>query len=224
MKAIILDSGVLINLSLNGMLNLIPELKKDTGVRFVITSDVKYETADRPVGVPRFELGALRILSLIKSKDIEMPSDFGVAEEELKSSRDRMMQIANQSLRSRNQWIRIVSNAEMSCLALSKIFSHKGIENIIAIDERTTRLLSEKPENLSKLISSKVHEQIHLETKNLSEFNGFRFIRSSELVYVAFKKGLLKISDPRVLEAVLFATKYHGSSISFEEINELKKL
>ena len=58
MKAVILDSGPLINLSMNGLLYIIKELKEKTGVRFFITKDVKYETLDRPIGVPRFELGA----------------------------------------------------------------------------------------------------------------------------------------------------------------------
>jgi hypothetical protein len=224
MKVLIMDSGVLINLSLNGLLNLIPELKKATGVRFAITGDVKFETVDRPVGVPRFEFGALQVLEMMKNKDIEMPEDFGVSKQELEVLRDKILQSANHVLRSKNQWIQIVSNAEISCLALSQILSEKGVENMIGIDERTTRLLAEKPENLEAIISSKIHQRIQLERKNLFDFKNFRFIRSSELVYVAFKKGLLKMSDSRTLEAALFATKYKGSSISFDEIKELKKL
>lgn len=224
MKVLIMDSGILINFSLNGLLYLIPQLKKATGVRFVITGDVKFETVDRPVGVPRFEFGALQVLEMMKNKDIEMPEDFGVSRQELENLRDRIMQSANHALRSRDQWIQIVSNAEISCLALSQILSEKGVENMIGIDERTTRLLSEKPENLEEIISSKIHQRIQLEKKNLLDFKNFRFIRSSELVYVAFKKGLLKMDDPRTLEAALFATKYKGSSISFDEIKELKKL
>jgi hypothetical protein len=56
-------------------------------------------------------------------------------------------------------------------------------------------------------------------------FSKFKFIRSSELVYVAYKKGIINLgNNKKVLEALLYATKFKGSSISFEEINELKRL
>jgi len=58
----------------------------------------------------------------------------------------------------------------------------------------------------------------------LNSFKGFSFVRSSELVYVAYKLDLIQIADPRTLEALILATKFKGSSISWEEINILKKL
>ena len=60
--------------------------------------------------------------------------------------------MANTSLESFDKNIKIISEAETSCLALSSELSKLGIENIIAADERTIRMLSEKPENLEKLI------------------------------------------------------------------------
>ena len=82
MKVLILDSGALINLSMNGLLYVLEELK-NTGVKLVITSDVKYETVDRPAGIPRFELGALTINNLIINKTLETPEDFGISKEKL---------------------------------------------------------------------------------------------------------------------------------------------
>lgn len=112
----------------------------------------------------------------------------------------------------------------MSCLALASLLKEKDIETMIAIDERTTRILSEKPENLEKVIGKKLHQDVSLENKNLAAFKDFKFLRSTELVYAAHKKDLLKVKGPKALEAVLFATKFKGSSISYDEINELKKL
>ena len=223
MKAVILDSGTLINLSMNGLLYIIEGLKKNSEVRFLMTKEVKYETIDRPVGVPRFELEALRVEKMLQEKTLELPSALDVSEQELNSLTKQLMETANHFVHSNGKWIKIVSDAEMSCLALSKILAQKGIQNIIAIDERTTRMLSEKPENLEKIMSKKLHQNVKIEG-NFSEFKQFKFIRSTELVYVAYKKNLLLIKGPKALEAVLFATKYKGSSVSFEEIDELKKL
>ena len=224
MKVLIFDSGALINLSMNGLLDILEKLKASFQGKFVITEAVKYETCDRPIGIERFELGALRIQSLISKGTLELPSSLNIDKKELNKETFEIMNIANRSLQTTNQFIKIVREDEMSCLALSKILSKQGIETLIAIDERTTRILSEKPENLEKIMSEKLHIPVRPATKNFSAFSGFRYIRSSELVYVAFKKGLTDVQGPKALEALLYATKFKGSSISFEEINELKKL
>lgn len=223
MKVLVLDSGVLINLSMNGLLDLFEKLKKISEVRFAITEDVKYETVDRPINVPRFELGAMRVKYLIENKIIEMPENFGIRKSEIDKRKNELMKIANSSVRANGKFVNIVSNAEMSCLALSSILTEKGIENIIGIDERTTRLLAEKPENLEEMMSSRLHQKIELVKKNFSAFEKFSFVRSAEIVYVAYKKGILNLNH-KTLEALLYATKYKGSSISFEEIDELKRL
>lgn len=223
-KVLILDSGTLINLSMNGLLDIIPKLKQVSNVRFIITKQVKYETVDRPVGVPRFELGALRVQELLQSRDIEMPNDFNVPETKIISATKEFMDIANHSIESKGKFITIVSDAEMSCLALSKELTARGIENMVSVDERTTRLLAEKPENLQKIMSEKLHLRVSLNLNKFDVFKEFRFIRSTELVYVAFKKNVLDLKTPKALEAVLYATKFKGSSVSFEEIEVLKKL
>jgi hypothetical protein len=223
-KTLIFDSGTLINLSMNGLLYIIPELKKISSVRFAITEQVKYEVVDRPIGVPRFELGALRIQDLITDGVLEMPKDFQVSNEEIKSLTEKYMKIANHSVQARHKFVKIVSDAEISCLALSSILTKQKVQNIIAVDERTTRLLAEKPENLQKLMSKKLHYNVSLDLKDFQNFKGFKFIRSTELAYVAHKLGILNVKGPRALEAALFATKYKGSSVSFDEINALKKL
>jgi len=224
MKILILDSGTLINLSMNCLLYILEELKKISDVKFAITEQVKYETVDRPSGIPRFELGALRIKQMINQKIIELPESFNISREAIALTTEEFMNIANHMVEARNKWIQIVSDAEMSCLALSKELSEKEIENIIAIDERTTRLLAEKPENLQKIMSERLHFPVQLEKNNFEEFKKFRFIRSTELVYVAYKKNILRLKDPKALEAVLFATKFKGAAVSFDEINILKNL
>lgn len=112
----------------------------------------------------------------------------------------------------------------MSCLALSAKLFERGINNLIAIDERTTRVLCENPENLQKLMSDKMHRAVHVEEEKLKDFSKFKFIRSSELAYVGYKKGAINLKGKKVLESLLYATKFKGAAISFEEIDILKKL
>lgn len=224
MKILIFDSGTIINLSMNGLLYILEELKKKFDGKFIISESVRKEIFDRPLRVPRFELEALEIKRLIDSKVLEFPNSIGVEEALLKDKINQLMTMANNSVEADGRKITIVSEAEISCLAISSELSERGIENLISIDERTTRILSEKPENLERIMAKKLHRRVKINFKLLEAFRRFRFIRSSELCYVAYKKGLLRITGPLALEAVLYATKYKGAAISFEEIDILKKL
>ncbi len=223
MKVLIFDSGALINLSMNGLLYILESLKAKFNGKFIITKQVKYETIDRPIGIQRFELGALMVQALLDSKVIELPSSLNVSVEEIDKRTKELVEAANHYIEWQKTPIKIVSDAEISCIALSKILNEKNIENIIAIDERTTRLLSENPKGLEKLMSEKLHKRVEIASSNSNLFKGHKFIRSSEIVYVAYKKNLLNLKGKKALEAVLFATKFKGSAISFEEISSLLK-
>ncbi len=226
MKVLIFDSGALITLSMNGLLEMLIDLKKVFGGKFLITRDVKYEIVDRPIGVYRFELEALRVQHLIDTGVLELPSALKVSDESIKKKTKDLMNMANHCVQFDGRWVQIVSDAEISCLALSDELTKQGIENMIAIDERTTRVLVEKPDNLKEMMSEKMHHQVQFVQDHLEEtFSNFRIIRSSELVYVAYKKGIIDLrGGKKVLEALLYATKYKGSAISYEEIEAIKKL
>lgn len=224
MKVLIFDSGALINLSMNGLLYILEELKKNFNGKFIITPQVKYEILERPLGIQRFELGALQIDNLLKNGTLEMSSSLGVSDEIIKERTREIMNDANHLVHSGNNWIEIVSDAEISCLALSDELNTKKIESIIAIDERTTRILCENPQSLEKIMSEKLRQRVQVDINTSKKFADYRFIRSSEIVFVAYKKGALKLKGPKVLEAALYATKFKGAAISFEEIEELKKL
>lgn len=224
MKALIFDSGTLINLSMNGLLYILEHLKKDFDGKFLITKSVKYEVVDRPIGIKRFELGAIRVQNLIDAGILEFPDSLNVSEVELGKETKELMESANHFIQYKGNYMSIVSEAEISCLALSNQLEKKKIECMIAIDERTTRVLSENPESLAKMMSEKMHMNIKKASMNTHIFPNYKFIRSTELVFVAYKKGVINIHGKDVLDALLYATKFKGSSISFEEIEELKKL
>lgn len=222
-KALIFDSGALINLSMNGLLYILEPLKKNFQGKFLITKQVKYEVVDRPIGIQRFELGALIVKNLIDKGVLEMPSSLGITDELIDSGTKEFMQKSNHCLSLKGNWMEIVSDAEMSCLALSSELTKREFDCMIAIDERTTRMLFEDPKKLTEIMSNKLHQRVKISDKPCSE-GDFSFIRSSELVYVAYKKGFIKIEGKQALEALLYATKFKGSSISFEELEQLKKL
>ena len=223
MKVLIFDSGALINLSMNGLLYILEDLKKKFDGKFIVTSQVKYETVDRPIEIERFGLGAMMIQNLIDEGVLDNIGTLDLTEEQIKEGTKRLMDEANHAMKVKNDWVHLVEEGEMSCLAVSNILNERKIENIIAIDERTTRMLGENPGNLERIMSEKLHQRVQIVADNLDSFENVRFIRSSELVFVAYKKGIIKLEGKRVLEALLYATKYKGSSISFDEINVLKK-
>jgi hypothetical protein len=224
MKVLIFDTGALITLSLNGLLYLIEELKKDFDGEFIIPHAVKYEIIDKPLTIPRFELGALRVKDLLERKIINLPEDININHQEVEDETNRMLKEANSFVSIDDKLIEIVSAAEISCLALSKILKGKNIDSMIVIDERTTRVLVEKPENIQEIISNRFHKHAKISKEKLTLFENTKIIRSTELAYVAYKKGLTRLKGPKALEAILYATKFKGAAVSFEEINEIKKM
>lgn len=222
MKVCIFDSGAIINLAMNGLLYILPELKKKA--QLIITPAVKREIIDRPLTIPRFALGASQVKELFDQGIIELPETVGIPSAILQTETESLMNKANHFVQTNGTWVPIVSEGEISCLALSEALTAKGIKNIIAIDERTTRLLIEAPRNLERLMSDKLHKRVTLAYQDLSPFSSFTCIRSSELVVVAYKQGFLHPPTKQTFVAALYATKYKGSSITFEEIEQVKKL
>jgi len=224
MKALIFDSSTLISLSMNGLLEYLGKLKEIFDGKFIITKEVKQEVIDKPLTIKRFELEALRVRDLIYKKILEMPDSLGVKDSKISSKTKEIMDIANSTFMEKNRNIHLLSDGEASCMALSKILDQKKMQNVICVDERTARMLSEKPENLKKLMEKKLHTKIITKTQNYNFFNGFKFIRSTELIYVAYKKKLIHIKNGVLLDALLYALKFKGCAVSDDEIEGIKKL
>jgi len=225
MKHLIFDAGPLINFAMNGSLHIIRRLKKEFKGDFLITKEVKQEIIDRPLNIPRFELEALQIKALfdegiIKHADLTQ-SDI----EQLRQKRERLMQIANNTFKTKKGYVHLIDKGESAALALALIMKQKAKKlPPIVVDERTTRILCENPENLRKLFEKKFHTSIKANTKNYAFFKDFQIIRSTELAYLAHKKQLFEIKDPRALGAMLYGLKIKGCSISQEEVEQMKKL
>ena len=223
-KAIVFDSGTLISFSMNGVTDLIKELKRIFKGKFLITREVKREVIDTPLKIKKFELEALQIKQLLDDGILEMPSSLGIKDSEIIVKTDEILKVANSFFIGNGKEIHLLDLGESSCLALSKILTEMGIKNILAVDERTTRMIVEKHENLREFLEKKLHVKIKVNHESLKFFHGFKIIRSTELAYVAYKKGLVKLRNKDVLDAILYAMKFKGAAISSEEIEEMKRL
>ena len=108
-------------------------------------------------------------------------------------------------------------------------------EDVIVLDEKTTRFLIENPKMVLEILRKTLHTSISINENNLSTFKNtvrnIKTIRSTELVAIAYEQGLLneyitKIPDARknLLESVLWGVKLNGCAVSKEEIEQIVKL
>ena len=220
MKYLIFDAGPIISLTMNGMLPVIEKLKGVFDGEFVLTPRVKREVVDRPMKIKKFKLEALQVKDMIDRGVFKMTTDI-VASQKLSREAKRILKVVNGVLRvtATGEKIGIVHNGEAECLAFSKLCNY---ENVIVIDERTTRMLSEAPGDLKKMMERKLHMPLDADLKLLGDLKGVRFIRSAELLYVAWKKGLVSVGKSReLLDALLYGVKFKGCAISSKEIDEI---
>jgi hypothetical protein len=222
-KVLIFDASTLISFSMNGILDIVKDLKKDFNGKFLITKDVKREVIDKPITIKKFKLEALKIKQLLDEKILEMPSSIDIEEKEISKITEEIKKMGSSIFRADRE-INLIDSGEASCLALSSILNKKKVENVICIDERTTRVICEKPRNLKNLMEKKLHTTLKYNKKEFKFFSQFKIIRSVELVYVAYKKNLIKIGNGDVLDALLYALKFKGCAVSMEEIDEIKRI
>jgi hypothetical protein len=212
----------MISLTLNGLLSTLRRLKeKFPQINFIITPEVYREVVEKPIKVKKYELEAIRVQTLIDEKVISLSSEF-VKNNLLQKETARILEMSNSIMRADRQNLQIIQSGEASCVAFANLCN---CENLIAVDERAIRLLTESPENLKAVMERKLHMSVSVNPKNLREFKKFRFIRSAELAYVALKNKLYDFKpDKQTLDAILYGLKYAGTSISSKEIEEIKQL
>jgi len=223
-KVIIFDASTLISFAMACLFEEFRKLKKSFNGHFIITQDVKKEVIDKPMKIPRFQFEGIKVQGLVNDGILELPSAIGVKDSEIVAGTKKIMEIANSSFSDNRGDIKLISEGEASCVALSKILNEKKIENVLAIDERTMRSLCETPESLRKHLEKKFHIKVRINRENLNFFKGFRIIRSVELAYIAYKKGLVGVKGKNVLRSLVNALKYKGCAISYEEIDEIGRM
>ena len=199
MKTIVFDTGPIISLTLNNLCHILDGLKEKSNVVFYIPPKVKRELVDKPIETRKFKFEALQVLYHIKKGTINIYDN-----KNLHPKAKYLLDLANSCYSIDKRNVEIVHYAEIQAVAAALILDAP----VVVIDERTTRMLCEKPENLHKLLETKLHTKIRFKKENLAYFSKFRFIRSSELVYIAYKKNLVNLKNENVLDALLYAVKY----------------
>ncbi len=217
-KALIFDSSTIITLALNDLLYILEPLKKEFGGEFYITEQVKYELVDKSLESKKYRLEAMMIQNLINKGVITIKKN------NFSDEINKLLNVANNTFKAEDEGVVLIHRGEASCLALYN--SLKTGEKAIVVDERTTRMLCEKPQNLHRLLESKTHRKLRANEINYDFFKSFNIIRSSELAFIALKKGIIRLpfTFKETVEAILYALKFKGCSISFNEINQVKAM
>ncbi len=229
MRALVFDSGPIISLALNGLLWILPELKKAYNGRFLIPPSVKQEIVDRPLRTRKFGFEARRVQHLLAHSVLEVIDDQNVP-----SRTNDLLSLANTCFEAHDTPLQILQNAEVAVLALAREIH----ADAVVIDERTTRMLIEAPEHLQTLLATRLHTPTILQSSTQERFVALlgpvSIIRSVELVTVAYDLGfldkyLLSPSAGRterrdLLESVLWALKLSGCAISENNIQQILKL
>ncbi|MBS3073543.1 hypothetical protein J4465_01985 [Candidatus Pacearchaeota archaeon] len=213
-KYLIFDSSSIITFAMNDLTYSLKELHEKFNGDFIFSKDVEKETITRSLDIPRFMLEALQIKGLVND------TVFTRFEKNLKKETERVLDIANHTFKAKGEWISIIHGGEASCLAIYKMLTSN--KKAIVIDERTTRMLCESPENLRKLLGLKLHTKVDSVKENYDFFKDIKIIRSCELMFFAYSKGLIPLPANKrdSIKALLYAAKYKGCSVSNQEIKE----
>ncbi|MBD3313262.1 hypothetical protein GF345_02370 [Candidatus Woesearchaeota archaeon] len=225
-RTIVFDTGPIISLATNNLLWILKPLKKEFNGDFLIPGSVKKELVDRPIKGKRFKFEAMQVMELLNNGVLKLVDDLAVKEEA-----GKLLELANSIFRAKGRDLKIVHEAEIEAVALDKLRDSAAF----VVDERTVRMLIEYPEKLRKKMEKKLHSKIKVNKKNLHEFSkrtrDIDMIRSTELVTIAYEKGLLDRYMPKMpnakkelLDSVLWGMKLNGCSITRKEINRIVKL
>ncbi len=223
MKYLVFDAGPIISLTMNGLLPVIEKLRGVFDGEFILTPAVKREVIDKPMKIKKYKLESLRVKDLLE-KGVFTHSSKVVSNEKLAKETSRVAKIANSSIRdsSSGEKINLIHEGEASCLAFCNLVK---APSVIIIDERTTRMLVESPKNIKRLMEKKLHASLELQESLLVDLKKYKLIRSSELLYVAYKKDLIGLPrDKNLLEALMYGVKAKGAAISSKEIDSIKAL
>jgi len=215
---IICDSSSLISLADSCLLPTLKTIKEHLSGSIFISPRVEYESISRPMGIREYSLAALRLKQAVAEGTLTL-----IAGKKPAVDTKKILEHANGIYAIGKKPLRIIHEGEAEMLALAKELE---IPNIL-MDERTTRMLSEYPEGLRKHFSKEFRQQVKVNDSHLGWFRkfteGMRIFRSSEVVVIAYELGYFKKHkrmERQMLEASLYALKFAGCGITFDEIKK----
>jgi hypothetical protein len=218
-RIVLCDSSALISLTNACLIDTLYFFSKNHGIEFVIPQSVEKETIDRPLAISMkaYELSAMRMKKALDDRILNAP-----AHDTLEKAKE-ILDMANNMFFTRGQPIHMVDLGEAEMIALAGEID----ADIVLMDERTTRMLMEAPFALKEHMEKEMGVMVMVNKRSLDGFKekceGIKVIRSSELVAVAHGEGYFSTySNPeKMLEASLYALKYGGCSIGFDEVEDI---
>jgi predicted nucleic acid-binding protein len=217
--SVVCDSSSLISLTDSGLLGALMAVKQRMKGDLLVTEGVIEESITNPIKVPEYSFSAVRLKRALNS------GAFGIAEL-TENTFDRILNAANNMFYT-NRPFHLVNHGEAEMLAAA-------IDNnltTLLMDERTTRTLIEAPIELKNHLENEFHIRISVNQDMFNEFKemtkGLQVIRSAEVLALANERGYFKKYKDlsrQAYEAALYAIKFNGCSIGFDEIKELAKL
>jgi hypothetical protein len=210
---------VIISFSETCFLSLFKDIKEVIG-EFIITKNVHFECVGKVKHVMRFKLSSVKIEEEINSHVFDVYK----SDKQLDEATNKIMYLTNNMFFVRGKPLKIIQIGEAESLALLGLTD----ASYLAVDERTTRMLVEQPHSLIEIFKRKYKtNKVNFDEQKYIKFveliGNVNAIRSVDLLFFAFKKKLLSdvFNDKESLKGALYAMKFKGCSVSFEEINEL---
>ncbi|HDQ59843.1 MAG TPA: hypothetical protein ENN30_01470 [Candidatus Woesearchaeota archaeon] len=228
MSKIVVDSSTLISCALNCLLWVFDEFK-EKGVKFVVPTEVEREVLTKGLSTKKFRFEAVRVAHHFINNTIS------IGKEDIEQDTQELLSYANSSFYIKNNPIKILEKADAQVAALSI----KTNADAILTDETTLRLLVENPNAIKKTLERRMHSEVKVDKRKLYSFQkkmgNIPVIRSVELLAIALEDPIMfeptfrrsaeiDISKRDVISGILYALKFSGCSVSFEEINDLVNL
>ena len=216
-KRLICDASSLISMSMTCMLPIVVELSEIAD--FIITKTVYDEIITNPQRSKNHRMGPLKFKALFDQGILQIAQ---ADSEEV----DHILNISNSIYYSKHKQLKIIQRGEAEALALA----NDG--DTLLMDERTLRFMIENPNDLLGLLEHRMRRPISMDKKRRAEFDkyckGVSIIRSSELLAVAYEKGILQKyfsgEKRELLEACLWALKSKGCSLSVKDVKEYLRM
>ncbi len=219
-KSILCDSSTLICLSNSALISCLDHLNRKLGIKFFIPREVLREAIDRPDQMKSHAWSSIKIKQMVRKGTIEVIE----SNDDVETLSSEIDNLANNSFFLGSEKITILHPGEIDVLALATYWQIKRV----SIDERTSRVLFENHnllrEHLQKEFGTRINVNISNLNKLKSMLSGVTFMRSPELLYLAYRTSyfsVFKEDEKKAFEYALYALKFHGSSISYHEIEEI---
>ena len=216
---IVLDSSTVISLADNCLLWVLKDLKEKLNIEFIVPPGVVYESVDYPSTNVKFSLNALRIKTAISEGIFSVFNETDA----FKKYVNQINHLSNSIYYIQGKPIKIVHRGEIEALAVLALTN----ADILAIDERTTRQLIESPTLIKEHMENIHRTDVEMNEKKLNQLyrvlENVYIIRSVELLAMAYERNFLKMDNlesKAILKAALYAVKFGGCAVSFDEIEE----